>query len=61
MLLMQSTILPAIHLLEQVQRNENLASPGLGRPVVSDREKVFQQMIEYLCANVEEQITLNDL
>ena len=41
--------------------NVNLASPGLGRPVVSDREKIFQQMIEYLHANNEEQITLNDL
>ena len=41
--------------------NVNLASPGLGRPVVSDRQKIFQQMIEYLHANNEEQITLNDL
>ena len=41
--------------------NENLASQGLGRQVVSDREKVFQQMIEYLRANDEEQITLHDL
>ena len=56
---MQSTILPAINVLEQV--NENLASPGLRRPAVSDREKVFQQIIEYLRAHDEEQITLNDL
>ena len=33
----------------------------LRKIVVSDRENVFQQMIEYLCANVEKQITLNDL
>ena len=38
----------------------NLASPGLGRPVVSDREKVFQEMIEHLRANGEEQIMLKD-
>ena len=47
--------------LKKYSENENLASPGLGRPFVSDRGKVFQQMIEYLRANVEEQITLNDL
>ena len=46
---------------KKYSENVNLASPGFGRPVVSDREKVFQQMIEYLRANDEEQITLNDL
>ena len=38
--------------------NENLASPGLGRPAVSDSEK---QMTEYLRANDEERIALNGL
>ena len=46
---------------KKYSENVNLASSGLGRPVISDREKVFQQMIEYLHANDEEQITLNDL
>ena len=46
---------------KKYSENENLASPGLERPVVSDGEKVFQQMIEYVCLNDEEQITLNDL
>ena len=46
---------------KKYSENENLASPGLGRPFVSDCEKDFQQMIKHLCANDEEQITLNDL
>ena len=46
---------------KKYSENENLASSGLERPVVSDRENVFQQMIEYLRANDEEHITLNDL
>ena len=65
---MQSTILPAIYVLEQVKiclkqycENESLVSPGLRRPVVSNRDKVFQQIVEYLRADDEEQITLNDL
>ena len=41
--------------------NENLASSGLGKPVVLDHEKVFQLIIEFLCANDKEQTTLNDL
>ena len=41
--------------------NENLASPGLGRPVVLDHEKVFQLIIGFLRANDKEQTTLNDL
>ena len=49
------------NLSKKYSENENLASPGLGRPVFSDLEKVFQQLIEYLRANDEEQITLNDL
>ena len=65
---MQSTILFAIRVLEQVKtclkkycENENFVSPGLGRPVVSNRDMVFHQIVEYLRANDEEQITLNDL
>ena len=65
---MQSTILPAINVLEQVNiylkkyyENENLVSAGSRRPVASDREKVFQQIIEYVRANGDEQITLKDL
>ena len=46
---------------KKYSENENLASPGLGRPFISDCEKDFQQMIKHLCANDEEQITLNDL
>ena len=46
------------NLSKKYSENENLISPSLERPVVSDREKVFQQMIEYLRANDEEQITL---
>ena len=42
---------------KKYSENENLASPGLGRPAVSDSEK---QMTEYLRANDEEQIALND-
>ena len=49
------------NLPKKYSENVNLASPGLGRPVVSDREKVFQEMIEHLHANGEEQITLKDL
>ena len=49
------------NLLKKYSENENLASSGLGRPVVSDHEKVFQQMMEYLRANDEEQIAQNDL
>ena len=41
--------------------NEKLASPGLGRQVVSNRKNVFKQMIEYLRAIDEELITLNEL
>ena len=49
------------NLPKKYSENENLGSLSLGRPVVSDRENVFQQMIEYVRANDEEQITLNDL
>ena len=49
------------YLPKKYSENKNLASPALARRAVSDREKVFQQMIEYLSANDEEQITLNDL
>ena len=43
---------------KKYSENASLPSPGLGRPAVSDREK---QMTEYLRANDEEQIALNDL
>ena len=49
------------NLPKSYSENDNLASPGLRRLVVSDRENVFQQMIVYLRANDEEQITVNDL
>ena len=49
------------NLPKKYSNNENLPSSGLGRPILSDRENVFQQMIEHLFANDEEQITLNDL
>ena len=68
MLLIQSTTLPAINVLEQEKiylkkycENENLVSAGSRRLVASDREKVFQQIIEHVRANDEEQITLKDL
>ena len=49
------------NLSKKYSENENLASQDLGRLVVPDCEKLFQQMIKYLRANDEEQITLNKL
>ena len=49
------------NLPKKCSENENLSSWDLEKPVFTDREKVFQQLIEYLGANNEEQNTLNDL
>ena len=43
---------------KKYSENENLESPGLGRPIISNRENVFSAN-EYLRAIHEEQVTLN--
>ena len=40
--------------------NKTSTSPGLGRPLSSDSESAFHQMIEYSCSNDLRQITLNE-